>query len=97
MIAWASVPLTFSVGVRTDYQRPINERILNNFFSDPSLASIGCAKTGEVKVSKDVFKGKEGEEVFEQARSLLFKSLRVRRCTLDRDRFFRAMYSPIAS
>ena len=65
----------------TDFQRPINERLAKNFFSDPSYASIGCAKTANVvRASKDIYKGKDGEEVFEQARSLLFKTLRVRRC-----------------
>ena len=63
----------------SDFQRPINERLQKDFFSDPSQASIGCAKTGVVRISKDIYKGKDGEEVFEQARSLLFKTLRVRR------------------
>jgi catabolite regulation protein CreA len=64
----------------SDFQRPINERLAKNFFSDPSYASIGCAKTSNVvRASKDIYKGKDGEEVFEQARSLLFKTLRVRR------------------
>lgn len=34
---------------------------------------------GPVTIAPDIAKGKEGEEVFEQARSLLFKTLRVRR------------------
>ncbi len=64
----------------SDFQRPINERLAKNFFSDPSFASIGCAKTSNVvRASKDIYKGRDGEEVFEQARSLLFKTLRVRR------------------
>lgn len=75
----------------TDFQRPINERLAKNFFSDPSYASIGCAKTSNVvRASKDIYKGKDGEEVFEQARSLLFKTLRVRRCSSHR------LYAPCA-
>jgi len=57
----------------------VTERLQKNFFSDPTQASISCAKTGKIKVADDIYKGKEGEDVFEQARSLLFKSLRVRR------------------
>lgn len=69
----------------SDFQRPINERLAKDFFSDPSQASIGCAKTANiVRASKDIYKGKDGEEVFEQARSLLFKTLRVRRCADSR-------------
>mmetsp|Transcript_27336 Transcript_27336/g.42718 ORF Transcript_27336/g.42718 Transcript_27336/m.42718 type:complete len:217 (+) Transcript_27336:20-670(+) len=63
----------------TDFERPVTERLQKNFFSDPTQASISCAKTGKIKVADDIYKGKEGEDVFEQARSLLFKSLRVRR------------------
>ena len=63
----------------SDFQRPITDRLKKDFFSDPSHASIACARVGTVRVSKDIYKGKDGEEVFEQARALLFKSLRVRR------------------
>lgn len=63
----------------TDFERPITERLQKDFFSDPTQASVAAARTGTVRVSKDIYKGKDGEEVFEQARSLLFKSLRVRR------------------
>jgi catabolite regulation protein CreA len=37
------------------------------------------AKVGKIELAADINKGKEGEEVFEQARSLLFKSVRIRR------------------
>ncbi|EKX52336.1 hypothetical protein GUITHDRAFT_161372 [Guillardia theta CCMP2712] len=63
----------------TDFERPITDRLQKNFFSDPTQASIACARTGPIEFAADMKKGKEGEEVFEQARSLLFKSLRVRR------------------
>jgi len=63
----------------SDFQRPITERLQKNFFSDPTQASVACAKVGKIEMSDDVYKGKEGEEVFEQAKSLLFKTVRIRR------------------
>ena len=63
----------------TDFERPVTERLQKNFFSDPTQASVACAQVGPVTITPDIAKGKEGEEVFEQARSLLFKTLRVRR------------------
>uniref|UniRef100_A0A6T6VPC6 CreA protein n=1 Tax=Hemiselmis tepida TaxID=464990 RepID=A0A6T6VPC6_9CRYP len=63
----------------SDFQRPITERLQKNFFSDPTQASVACAKIGKIEMAPDVYKGKEGEEVFEQAKSLLFKTVRIRR------------------
>ena len=63
----------------SDFQRPVTERLQKNFFSDPTQASVACAKVGKIELAADINKGKEGEEVFEQARSLLFKSVRIRR------------------
>lgn len=63
----------------TDFQRPVTERLKKDFFSDPTQASVACAQTGPITIAPDIVKSKEGEEVFEQARSLLFKSLKVRR------------------
>ena len=63
----------------SNFQRPLAERLQKDFFSDPSVASVGCAKTGPVKMSPSIAKGKGGEEVFEEAKSLLFKTLRVQR------------------
>jgi len=63
----------------TDFQRPVTERLKKDFFSDPTQASLACAQTGPITISPDIVKSKEGEEVFDQARSLLFKSLKVRR------------------
>ena len=65
------------------FQRPITERISSGsaFFNDPSFASVGCVKTttGATKVSDAVNSGTSGEEVFEESKSLLFKTLRVTR------------------
>ena len=63
----------------SNFQRPLSERLSKDFFSDPSYASVGCAKTGPVSIADNIAKGKAGEEVFEESRSLLFKTLRVQR------------------
>jgi len=34
----------------SDFKRPITERIAKDFFSDPSQASITCAKTGTIEL-----------------------------------------------
>ena len=63
----------------SDFQRPLTERMTKDFFSDPAQAAISCVRTGKVTVSPDINRSAEGEEVFAQARSLLFKSVNVRR------------------
>ena len=63
----------------SDFSRPITDRVQKDFFSDPSQADLACARTGPIKLAADVAMGREGEEVFNEARSLLFKTLRVRR------------------
>jgi catabolite regulation protein CreA len=63
----------------SNFQRPMTERLTSNFLADPSYASVACAKTGPVAIADNIAKGKGGEEVFEESRSLLFKTLRVRR------------------
>lgn len=63
----------------SSFQRPLNERVQKDFFSDPGFASVGCAKTGPVQVADNIAIGKGGEEVFEESKSLLFKTLRVQR------------------
>ena len=64
----------------SNFQRPLTERIQKDFFSDPSFASVGCAKTSpRATIDPSINKSKGGEEVFEEAKSLLFKTLRVQR------------------
>jgi catabolite regulation protein CreA len=61
------------------FQKPITER-MTNFFSDPSYASVSCAKTAKtVSIADNINTSTSGEEVFEESRSLLFKTLRVQR------------------
>jgi CreA protein len=49
-----------------------------NWFEDPSNASIACRQTGPIAIG-DIDMDKNGEEVFSQRMSLVFKSLAVRR------------------
>lgn len=49
-----------------------------NWFEDPSNASIACRQTGPITVAR-IDLAKNGEEVFSQRQSLVFKSLAVRR------------------
>lgn len=49
-----------------------------NWFEDPSNSAIQCSRTGPVVIG-DIKRGPKGENVFSEGRSLIFKSLRVRR------------------
>ncbi len=49
-----------------------------NWFEDPSNASIACRQTGPISMG-DIDLDKNGEEVFSQRMSLVFKSIAVRR------------------
>jgi CreA protein len=49
-----------------------------NWFEDPSNSSIACRQTGPIVVG-NIEADKDGEEVFSEGRSLVFKSLAVRR------------------
>ena len=49
-----------------------------NWFEDPSNASIACRQTGPIAIG-DIDTDKNGEEVFSQRMSLVFKSIAVRR------------------
>ncbi|KAL3927264.1 MAG: hypothetical protein SGARI_005371, partial [Bacillariaceae sp.] len=66
----------------SNFERPLTEKLSSgkNFFTDPSYASVACARTaGKVAIADNIAKGPAGEEVFEESRSLLFKTLRVQR------------------
>ena len=67
----------------SNFQRPLTERLSKDFFNDPSYASVGCAKTvgsgGKIEVADNINTSPQGEEVFEESKSLLFKTLRVQR------------------
>ena len=46
---------------------------------DPSLASVSCVQTGPVTYLKKVSTDEDGEQVFDESRSIIFKSLDVKR------------------
>ena len=61
------------------FDRSVIDRLRQGkWFEDPSNSAIECAQTGPIDVS-DVKRGKGGEDVFSESRSLIFKSLRVKR------------------
>lgn len=64
----------------SNFQIPLTERLgTGNFFSDPSYASVACSRSKQVAIADNIAKGPAGEEVFEESKSLLFKTLRVQR------------------
>lgn len=46
---------------------------------DPSIASVSCAQTGPIVYNEAIEDDEEGEEVFDERRSLIFKSLQIER------------------
>lgn len=61
------------------FDRSVVDRLSKgNWFEDPSNASIACRQTGPVTVG-EIRVGKGGEEVFSERKSLVFKSIAVRR------------------
>ena len=61
------------------FDRGLIDRLANgNWFEDPSNSSISCRQTGPIKVG-DIDRSEEGEDVFRTSRSIVFKSLRVKR------------------
>lgn len=69
----------------SDFSRPVTEKLAKgDVFSDPSQGGLTCSHKGKVIVSAAASTKLDGEEVFSEARSLLFKSLKVRRI-VDRE------------
>lgn len=61
------------------FDRSVIDRLSNgNWFEDPSNASIACRQTGPITLG-DIDTGKGGEDVFRTSRSIILKSLRVKR------------------
>ncbi|WP_207457241.1 CreA family protein [Azospirillum sp. SYSU D00513] len=62
-----------------DFDRSMLDRLTKgNWFEDPSNASIACRQTGPVTVG-DIEVSAKGEEVFSERKSLVFKSIAIRR------------------
>lgn len=69
----------------SDFQRPVTEKLARgDIFSDPSQGGLGCSYRGKVVVSAGASTKPDGEQVFSESRSLVFKALNVRRF-VDRD------------
>ncbi|MCF6368244.1 CreA family protein [Rhizobium sp. TRM95001] len=63
----------------TYFDRSIIDRLKQgNWFEDPSNSSIACRQTGPIEIG-DIDLTKDGEEVFRQGRSLIWKDLLVKR------------------
>jgi CreA protein len=61
------------------FDRGIIDRLQQgNWFEDPSNSSISCTQTGPITLG-DIARGKSGEQVFKESRSIILKSLRVTR------------------
>mmetsp|Transcript_62549 Transcript_62549/g.161089 ORF Transcript_62549/g.161089 Transcript_62549/m.161089 type:complete len:237 (+) Transcript_62549:76-786(+) len=64
----------------SDFSRSFTDRLAKgDFFSDPGAAGLTCVQTGPVKVAADLKPNKQGDDVFNEARSILFKTLKVKR------------------
>ena len=61
------------------FERGLIDRLQNgNWFEDPSNSSIECRQTGPITVG-EIDRSDEGESIFSQRRSVIWKSLRVTR------------------
>ena len=61
------------------FERGLFDRISKgNWFEDPSNASISCRQTGPIEIG-DIDRDENGEDVFRASRSIILKSLRVKR------------------
>lgn len=61
------------------FERGLIDRLSKgNWFEDPSNASIACRQTGPITIG-EIDRGDEGEDVFSERRSIVLKSLRIKR------------------
>ena len=61
------------------FERGLFDRLSKgNWFEDPSNASISCRQTGPITIG-DIDRDEDGEDVFRTSRSIILKSLRVKR------------------
>ncbi|SHH26867.1 CreA family protein [Marivita hallyeonensis] len=61
------------------FERGIIDRLSKgNWFEDPSNASIACRQTGPITIG-NIDRSDSGEDVFRTSRSIILKSLRVKR------------------
>lgn len=61
------------------FERGLIDRLQKgSWFEDPSNSSISCRQTGPIEIG-DIERGDEGENVFSERRSIIFKTLKVKR------------------
>ena len=61
------------------FERGLIDRLQKgNWFEDTSNSSISCRQTGPIKIG-DIDRDDEGEDVFSKSRSIVFKSIKVKR------------------
>ncbi|GIT92938.1 hypothetical protein JANAI61_33960 [Jannaschia sp. AI_61] len=61
------------------FERSLIDRLSQgSWFEDPSNASIACRQTGPITVG-DIDTSEDGEQVFRESRSIILKSLRIKR------------------
>lgn len=61
------------------FKRGLIDRLANGkWFEDPSNSAIQCQKTGEITLG-NINRSKGGEDVFRESRSIILKSLRIKR------------------
>jgi len=67
------------------FERGLIDRLQKgNWFEDPSNSSIDCRQTGEIEIG-DIARGDEGESVFSERLSIIWKSLKVKRIFDERN------------
>ncbi|SIS70128.1 CreA protein [Roseivivax lentus] len=68
------------------FERGLIDRLSKgNWFEDPSNASIACRQTGPIEIG-DIDRDMDGEDVFRTSRSIILKSLRVKRIYDEKNR-----------
>ncbi len=61
------------------FKRGLIDRLANgNWFEDPSNSALECQQTGPIKLG-DIDRSEGGEDVFRASRSIILKTLRVKR------------------
>ena len=61
------------------FERGLIDRLQKgNWFEDPSNSAISCKQTGPIEIG-DIERDNEGESVFSERRSIILKSLNVKR------------------
>lgn len=65
------------------FERGLIDRLQNgNWFEDPSNSSIECRQTGPIVIG-DIDRSDEGENIFSERRSIIWKSLNITRIMDD--------------